>query len=359
VTRYGTSGWRGLDQGIAGTEMIDTLPLVSVCIANYNGMEMIDACLRSVLGQEGDIAAEILIHDDASNDGSAAYIRKHYPAAKLIVSERNVGFCVANNLMAAVAKGQYLLLLNNDASLFPDALRTLLTEAMRLGKPAILTPPQFDATSGALVDYGCLLDPFFNAVPNLNPKRQDVAMVIGACLWVPKGLWDELDGFPEWFESIAEDMYLCCRARLAGYAVRALVTSGYLHWQGKTFGGNKVEGNRMTTTFRRRALSERNKTFVMVTACPTPIVQILLPVHLMMLLLEGLLLSVLKNNFAYLTVIYLPVFSALSRHRGALRICRVAMQSRRVLASAGLFTAFVVLPYKLRMLVRYGLPRVH
>ena len=37
-------------------------------------------------------------------------------------------------------------------------------------------------------------------------------MVIGACLWIPQGLWTELGGFPEWFESIAEDMYLCCRA---------------------------------------------------------------------------------------------------------------------------------------------------
>ena len=42
-------------------------------------------------------------------------------------------------------------------------------------------------------------------------------MVIGACLWIQKGLWEELGGFPEWFGSIAEDMYLCCRARLAGY----------------------------------------------------------------------------------------------------------------------------------------------
>jgi GT2 family glycosyltransferase len=339
--------------------MTHAVPLVSVCIANYNGMEVIDDCLQSVLDQEGELRVEILVHDDASRDGSASYIRERYPEARLIVSESNVGFCVANNRMAAAAKGQFLLLLNNDASLLPDALQTLLTEATRLGEPAILTLPQFDATTGLLVDYGCLLDPFFNAVPNRNSKRLDVAMVIGACLWIPKRLWDELEGFPEWFESIAEDMYLCCRARLAGYAVRALVTSGYLHWQGKSFGGNRVSSNRMTTTFRRRALSERNKTFVMVSTCPTPVIQILLPIHLIMLLLEGLLLSVLKGNLAFLTAIYLPVFSGLSRHHVALQFCRAEIQDKRNLDGVKLFSAFVLVPYKLRMLLRHGIPRVH
>ena len=184
-------------------------------------------------------------------------------------------------------------------------------------------------------------------------------MVIGACLWIPKDLWDELEGFPEWFESIAEDMYLCCRARLAGYAVRALVTSGYLHWQGKSFGGNKVEGDRLATTFRRRALSERNKTFVMVMTCPTPVIQMLLPIHLMMLLLEGVVLSILKGQIAFLTVIYLPVLSALSKQHGVLRISRAEMQNKRHLDIADIFAVFDLPPYKLRMLVRHGLPRVH
>ncbi|MDI1246850.1 MAG: glycosyltransferase, partial [Rhodoferax sp.] len=231
--------------------MIHIAPLISVCIANYNGMDVIEGCLQSVLAQQGDLAVEILVHDDASSDESLDYIRKHYPQVKLIRSAENVGFCIANNRMAAAARGKYLLLLNNDAALFPDALQTLLQEANRLAQPAILTLPQYDATSGALVDRGCLLDPFYNPVPNLNPNRTDVAMVIGACLWLPKSLWDELGGFPEWFESIAEDMYLCCRARLAGYAVRALAVSGYRHWQGKSFGGNRVANNRLASTFRR------------------------------------------------------------------------------------------------------------
>lgn len=343
------------------SEQLDSLglcPIVSVCIANYNGMDVIDDCLRSVLAQQGDITVEILVHDDASSDASLDYIRQHYPQVKLIESTDNVGFCIANNRMAAVANGKYLLLLNNDAALFPDALQTLFSEAQRLAKPAILSLPQFDATSGELIDRGCLLDPFFNPVPNLDPKRSDVAMVIGACLWIPKDLWDEMEGFPAWFGSIAEDMYLCCRARLAGYAVRALAVSGYRHWQGKSFGGNRVVNKRLVTTFRRRALSERNKTFVMVLTYPSHLMQMVLPLHLVMLLIEGMLLSLLKLDFAYLIRIYLPVFGALIRDRTTLRETRSIIMSSHCLTISEYFAVFDWLPHKLRMLMRHGLPRL-
>lgn len=333
-------------------------PLVSVCIANYNGMDVIDDCLRSVLTQQGDLAIEIIVHDDASSDESVGHIRANYPQVQLMVGDRNAGFCVANNRMVAMARGQFVLFLNNDAALYPDALQALLLEASRLGQPAILTLPQFDATTGVLVDRGCLLDPFYNPVPNLNPKRADVAMVIGACLWLPKNLWDELGGFPEWFGSIAEDMYLCCRARLAGYAVRVLPVSGYRHWQGRSFGGNRVADNRLVSTFRRRALSERNKTFVMAMTCPGPVMLLALPLHLILLLVEGALLSLLKVNAAYLQQVYLPVFVALVREFEQVHAGRIAIQRSRRLPGTDFFAAVDWYPYKLRMLIRHGLPKL-
>ncbi len=155
-------------------------PRLSVCIANYNGMAVLDACLDSVRAQVGGIPVEILVHDDASDDGSAAHLRANHPDVVLIESAENVGFCVANNRMAERAKGDYLLLLNNDAALLPDALHTLMEEARRLGRPAILGLPQYDAAGGELVDIGSLFDPFLNPVPNLDPNRDEVGMVIGA-----------------------------------------------------------------------------------------------------------------------------------------------------------------------------------
>ncbi|MFT3961569.1 glycosyltransferase family 2 protein [Propionivibrio sp.] len=333
-------------------------PLVSVCIANYNGMEVIDDCIQSILNQAGSIPLEILVHDDASTDGSVDHIKALYPDVKLIESPCNVGFCIANNRIAAIAKGHYLLLLNNDAALLPDALGTLLAEAQRLGRPAILSLPQYDADGGELLDIGSRLDPFYNPVPNRDPARNDVGMVMGACLWVDRSLWRDLGGFPDWLGSIGEDMYLCCCARLAGHPVRALGTSGYRHRVGRSFGGGKVVAGRLATTFRRRTLSERNKTFVMATTCPAPVVLLLLPLHLASLLLEGGLLSLLKLDIRYLQQIYLPVFGMLFRHGNEIRMSRKATQNNRRLDSADFFAVFDCWPYKLRMLIQHGLPRL-
>lgn len=338
--------------------MLPPRPLVSVCIANYNGMGVIDECIRSVKAQKGDLNLEILVHDDASTDGSADYIRSRYPSVKLIRGERNVGFCISNNRMAAAATGDYFLLLNNDAALFPDALQTLVAEARRSDGPVILTLPQYDATTGALVDRGCLLDPFFNPIPNLDPQRTDVAMVIGACLWIPRSLWVQLEGFPDWFGSIAEDMYLCCRARLAGYAVHALPTSGYRHWQGNSFGGNKVDGIQLSTTYARRALSERNKTFVMLVTLPLFPLMLLLPLHLLALLLEAVVLTVFKRSGAAWRKIYAPLFPALWATRVKIAYVRRSIQSQKTLGTRKFLAPFLRLPWKLRMLSRYGLPHI-
>lgn len=333
-------------------------PVVSICIANYNGMEVIDDCIRSIVEQRGSIPVEILIHDDASTDGSADYIKANYPDATLIESPDNVGFCVANNRLAAIARGDYLLLLNNDAMLLPDALSTLLTEAQRLGQPAILSLPQYDADSGELLDIGSWLDPFYNPVPNRDRSRNDVGMVMGACLWINRTLWCELGGFPEWFGSIGEDLYLCCRARLAGHPVRALGTSGYRHRVGRSFGGGKVTEGRLSSTFHRRALSERNKTFVMTTTCPAPIVGLLLPLHLIFLTLEGLGLSLLKLDRRYIGQIYLPVFGALLLRHKELLAARATAQVTRSLTCPDFFSVFHYWPYKLLMLIRHGLPEM-
>ncbi|WP_411879200.1 glycosyltransferase family 2 protein [Polaromonas sp. YR568] len=341
-----------------GSSLEVDIPICSICIANYNGMEVIDDCLRSVVEQHGHLSLEILVHDDASNDGSADHIRRHYPQVKLIVSDSNVGFCIANNRMAAAAKGEYLLLLNNDAVLYADALISLTAEAKRLGQAAVLSLPQHDAKSLNLVDRGCLLDPFFNPVPNLDPMRTDVAMVIGACLWIPKGLWNELGGFPEWFGSVAEDMHLCCQARLAGYPVRVLASSGYRHHQGKSFGGNRLQEGQMLTTYRRRAFSERNKTYALVMVSPPLQLALVLPIHLLLISLEGAVVALLKTDMNIWRLIYGPIFPSLWRERRKIIGCRAEIQRRRVITLRDWCRGFVAFPRKLTMLVKYGIPQI-
>jgi len=335
------------------------LPAVSVCIANYNGMKMIDDCLRSVLCQEGNIPVEILVHDDASGDGSADHIRSHYPNVTLIESAENVGFCISNNRMVAQACGKYILLLNNDAALFPDALRTLYAYAEKQPLSGIVGLPQYDIKTRELLDIGSLSDPFLNPVPNLDPGRHDVAMVSGACLWIPRSLWKKLGGFPDWFGSLAEDLYLCSITRLSGYSVQALSNSGFLHHIGKSLGGGKVtKENRLVTSKKRRALTERNKSFVMVLTCPAPLFQLIFPLHLVLLILEGTALALIKRDRALFQDIYLACIKALWQERGKLFLLRRKIQIHRKIGLKHYLSVFQLIPHKLRMLLRHGLPRL-
>jgi GT2 family glycosyltransferase len=341
----------------AGPSLNDTTaPRVSVCIANYNGEALLTDCIDSVLAQEGDAAVEILVHDDASGDGSLALLRARYPDVRVIASDRNVGFCAANNRMADAARGDYLLLLNNDAALEHDALARLLTEAARIGAPAILTLPQYDWKTEALVDRGCLLDPFYNPIPNLDPDRADVAYVIGACLWIPRDAWHALGGFPEAFGSLAEDMFLCCLARLRGLPVRAINSSGYRHRQGASFGGNRSTGARLRSTYRRRALSELNKTITLVACTPTPLMAPLLALHLAALALEGVAMGMVRRDARAWKDIYAPALTLVFRHWRALRAQRQQVQLGRRCSLRGYLHAFRWAPRKLVLLGRHGVP---
>lgn len=331
-------------------------PRVSVCIANYDGEALLPACLASVLAQDPAADIEILVHDDASRDGSLALLRERYPQARVIASARNVGFCVANNRMAEAARGDYLLLLNNDAALFPDAIGRLLREAARIGAPAILTLPQYDWETGALVDRGCLLDPFHVPVPNLDPARVDVAYVIGACLWIPRATWQALGGFPDWLESLAEDMALCRHACLRGVPVRALPDSGYRHRQGASFGGNRVADGRLRTSYRRRRLSERNRLAVLATATPTWLAWPWLALHVLALACEGLAVSLLRRSLRPWREIYGAALADAWRWRARLLRHRARLQAERTIPLRGYLATYSPWPRKLALLTRHGLP---
>lgn len=337
---------------------IDHVPVCSICIANYNGMDVLADCIASIRQQRGDICCEILVHDDASSDGSAHYLRTQHPDVLLIESRENVGFCIANNRMVDRARGKYILLLNNDAALFPDALISLQQAAELAVNPCILGLPQYAWHSVQLIDRGCLLDPFLNAVPNLDPVRHEVGVVAGACLWIPKALWEELDGFPAWFGSMAEDHYLCCRARLSGYRVTCLGESGFKHHAGHSFGGGQPTSGELATTFRRRSLSERNKSFAILICYPALALFVLLPFHFMLLVTEGIMLSALKRDRRYWMQIYGPCLSQLWSNRVHLMQTRERVQLSKRASLMNFFSAFVAMPYKLKMLMRHGLPYV-
>lgn len=333
-------------------------PRISVCIANFNGEAMLADCIESVLAQDTDATIEILVHDDASTDASLELLRHRYPEVRVITSATNVGFCIANNRMVEAAHGEFVLLLNNDAALHPRATKELLSVAGTIGTPAILTVPQHDWETGTLVDRGCLLDPFHTPIPNLDARRPDVAYVIGACLWIPRATWHELGGFPAWFGSIAEDMYLCSAARLRGIPVRCIDSSGYRHRQGASFGGNRLGNGRLQTRYNRRYLSERNRIAVLASCVPTPLAWPWLVLHLTALLLEGFFVGVLAGSAQPWRRIYWPALRDSAVRRGHLLRLRQLTQAKRSIGLASYLHVFSLKPRKLALFWRHGSPEL-
>lgn len=331
---------------------------ISVCIANYNGGELVLACLASVYAQVGEFDLEVLVHDDASCDGSLDRIRAEYPQARVIASATNSGFCVSNNRMAEAATGDYLLLLNNDAALRAGSLQQLLQFARGGHEDAILGLPQHSMADGSQLDRGYRNDPFLNPIPITGAGTHEAGIVTGACLWVPRPVWEATGGFPPWFESVAEDIFLCIAARLLGHRVYVLDGPGFDHWVGKNLGGGKVMEGQLRTTTRRRALSERNKTFVMLCCYPLASLLLLLPLHGMFLACEALYLAAAGTGVAKVWHIYSRIPVATWRHRHDIAALRRRLMVQRQASSRTLFAFTDWVPHKLQMLVRYGRPNV-
>lgn len=259
--------------------------------------------------------------------------------------------------MAELANGKYILLLNNDATLFPDALKTLHREAKR-NPDGILTLPQYDAQNGKLIDCGQNLDIFGNAIPQTHLVTQEVASAMGACLWVPKSLWRAIGGFPDWFQSMAEDLFLCCAARIMNHPVIAIGESGYNHIVGKSFGGGKIIKNKLNSSMTRRQLSERNKIFVMACCYPGLTIYLILPIHFFLLLTEGLVLSAIKLKPALFRKIYAYAIQQLFSNFKRIGLTRAKIQAERTVSVFHFFTPFKIFPQKLHLLIHHGIPSI-
>ncbi len=87
---------------------------LSIVIVNWNTRDMLRNCLESIPVHHGDYRAEIIVVDNASEDGSGAMVTAEFPAVTLIQNTENLGFAKATNQGLRVGRGRYLLLLNSD-----------------------------------------------------------------------------------------------------------------------------------------------------------------------------------------------------------------------------------------------------
>jgi GT2 family glycosyltransferase len=109
---------------------------LSILIVNWNTCQLTSDCLRSLHDTAdwveadhlifGQYAAEVIVVDNGSHDGSVAQVRAEFPWAMLIENEQNRGFAPANNQAYQISSGRYVLLLNSDTQVHPGAMRALL-----------------------------------------------------------------------------------------------------------------------------------------------------------------------------------------------------------------------------------------
>ncbi|MBP1750101.1 MAG: hypothetical protein H6Q52_2640 [Deltaproteobacteria bacterium] len=209
--------------------------LVSVVLLNYNGIEFVEACIRSVLEQDyPDI--EIIVVDNGSRDGSNDMIRERYHQVKLVETGQNLGYSAGNNLGIRLARGEYVVILNNDTELEMTCISAM--------KRAIQKHPRYGACASKiclLSDKGLLDAAGIVVYPDglsigrgrlesadLYNREEEVFFASGCCSMYRKEMLDDIrlgnDYFDEDFFIYGDDTDLGWRARLRGW--RCIYTPG-------------------------------------------------------------------------------------------------------------------------------------
>jgi GT2 family glycosyltransferase len=117
-------------------------PLVSVCVVTWNHANDIEACIQSILVQTYR-RTELILIDNASNDGTQAILSRHEGHAKIVFNRVNRGYCGGNNQAISLSQGYLVLLVNPDVVLRPDFLENAIAAAGR--------HPQMGALCGLLL----------------------------------------------------------------------------------------------------------------------------------------------------------------------------------------------------------------
>ncbi|MDO9050582.1 MAG: glycosyltransferase family 2 protein [Methylotenera sp.] len=199
---------------------IETKPQISVIIVNFNTADYLLACLNS-LQKQTQVLIEIIVVDNASTDNSIEVIESFAPSnLKLIKSMDNLGFGRANNLAVKYANGDYILLLNPDTSLdSPLTIFDLLNhyQSNNFGFLApLINEPRKNKFVYPKYKYPGQKYAIFT---KFNQLPGEIAWVLGACIFMTKSLYNELQGFDPDFFLYGEDVDICLRARKLGYKI--------------------------------------------------------------------------------------------------------------------------------------------
>ncbi|MCB0047263.1 MAG: glycosyltransferase family 2 protein [Caldilineaceae bacterium] len=200
-------------------------PFMSVIIPNRNGERFLPTVLDALARQTFQDFETIVI-DDASTDDSVAIVENHYPAVRLMVNRRNVGFAASCNLAAAAADGRILVLLNSDTEPESDWLEALARTIVTHPNAAIVASKlllfeERDVLHSAGDTLGVDGIPRNRGVWQTDhgqfDARREVFSGCGGAGAYRREAWEALGGFDESFWMYLEDVDLSFRARLMGW----------------------------------------------------------------------------------------------------------------------------------------------
>lgn len=222
-------------------------PRVSVVVVTWNGRPLLERFLPSVLATAYP-NLEVVVADNASTDGTAAWLAAHHPSVRVVRLAENGRFCRGNNAAIPHTSGRYVCLLNNDVEVPPDWLGPLV-EAMeadpRLGavQPKLLQladPSRFDyaGAAGGFLDrfgYPFARGRLFGSLERDTgqyDEPRDVFWASGAALLLRRAALEEVGLLDERLEMHMEEIDLCWRLWRGGWRVRAVPRARVFHLGG-------------------------------------------------------------------------------------------------------------------------------
>ena len=233
-----------------------TAPQLSVVIVNYNVREFLHHALVSLQKAMKGIRGEVIVVDNASDDGSVEMVRKRFPSVHLIASKSNLGFAKANNLALKRARGKYILLINPDTLVQEDTLEVMLkffeeNQDVGLAGCKVLNPDgsfqlpcrrsfptpwvAFTKISGlaALLPKSRLFGQY--NLTYLSPdETYEIDAVSGSFMMVRRKVCEQVGGLDEEFFMYGEDLDWCYRIQKAGWKNYYVHSTKIIHYKGES-----------------------------------------------------------------------------------------------------------------------------
>ncbi|MAQ75475.1 MAG: glycosyl transferase family 2 [Aquimarina sp.] len=206
---------------------------LSVIILNYKVRYFLELCLLSVKEAIKDIDAEIIVVDNNSDDSSCEVIRTQYPEVIVIENKENVGFAKGNNQGVAIAKGEYVCILNPDTVVPGTIFNSLIKNLNYLPNPGIIAPRLIDGTGNFLQEskrnipspltsfrrlFGIKLGKVRSYYADHIPDHAigDVDILVGAFMLMKREVYLEVGGFDEDYFMYGEDIDLSYKIKKSG-----------------------------------------------------------------------------------------------------------------------------------------------